>query len=65
MSVDTKTLKKYEIQNGAVVVFVVGSTAGITTIEYEPGVQKDFYGEILIIYQFLLYCLNVGIEFLN
>ena len=27
---------------GAVIVFVVGSTAAITTIEYEPGLQKDF-----------------------
>ena len=26
-----------EIRNGAVVLFVVGSTAGLTTIEYEPG----------------------------
>src|SRR5918994_2606482 len=38
----TKTVKESKIQNGAVVVFVVGSTAPITTIEYEPGLQKDF-----------------------
>ena len=38
----TKTIKESKIQNGAVVVFVVGSTAAITTIEYEPGLQKDF-----------------------
>ena len=38
----TKTVKESKIQNGAVVVFVVGSTAAITTIEYEPGLQKDF-----------------------
>ena len=38
----TKTLKESKIQNGAVIVFVVGSTAAITTIEYEPGLQKDF-----------------------
>jgi secondary thiamine-phosphate synthase enzyme len=37
-----KTVKESKIQNGAVVVFVVGSTAAITTIEYEPGLQKDF-----------------------
>ena len=37
----TKTVKESKIQNGAVVVFVVGSTAAITTIEYEPGLQKD------------------------
>jgi len=30
-----------KIENGAVIVFVVGSTAAITTIEYEPGLQKD------------------------
>ena len=38
----TKTVKESKIQNGAVVVFVVGSTAAITTIEYEPGLQKHF-----------------------
>lgn len=38
----TKTVKESKIQNGGVVVFVVGSTAAITTIEYEPGLQKDF-----------------------
>ena len=38
----TKTVKESKIQNGAVIVFVVGSTAAITTIEYEPGLQKDF-----------------------
>lgn len=30
------------IENGAVIIFVVGSTAAITTIQYEPGLQKDF-----------------------
>lgn len=30
-----------KIENGAVIVFVVGSTAAITTLEYEPGLQKD------------------------
>ncbi len=38
----TKTVEESKIQNGAVIVFVVGSTAAITTIEYEPGLQKDF-----------------------
>ena len=30
-----------EMQNGTATVFVSGSTAGITTIEYEPGLLKD------------------------
>ena len=38
----SKTVKESKIENGAVIVFVVGSTAAITTIEYEPGLQKDF-----------------------
>jgi secondary thiamine-phosphate synthase enzyme len=29
------------IESGSVTVFVPGSTAGITTIEYEPGLKKD------------------------
>jgi len=35
-------VKESKIENGVVIVFVVGSTAAITTIEYEPGLQKDF-----------------------
>jgi secondary thiamine-phosphate synthase enzyme len=38
----TKTVKESNIQNGAVLVFVVGSTPAITIKEYEPGLQKDF-----------------------
>jgi secondary thiamine-phosphate synthase enzyme len=30
------------LSNGAATVFVVGSTAAITTIEYEPGLVSDF-----------------------
>ena len=30
------------IENGTVTLFVIGSTAGLTTIEYEPGVLSDF-----------------------
>ena len=30
------------ISNGSVTVFVSGSTAGVTTIEFEPGVVSDF-----------------------
>lgn len=29
-------------RNGQVLIFVVGSTAGLTTIEFEPGLQRDF-----------------------
>ncbi len=29
------------LQEGAAVVFVVGSTAGLTTCEYEPGLEQD------------------------
>ncbi len=38
----SKIVKESKIENGAVIVFVVGSTTAITTIEYEPGLQKDF-----------------------
>jgi len=30
------------IENGTALVFVPGSTGGVTTIEYEPGLLKDF-----------------------
>jgi secondary thiamine-phosphate synthase enzyme len=30
------------IESGTVTVFISGSTAGVTTIEYEPGVVSDF-----------------------
>lgn len=32
----------HPIQEGSALVFVSGSTAGLTTIEFEPGLQKDF-----------------------
>lgn len=38
----SKIVKESKIENGVVIVFIVGSTAAITTIEYEPGLQKDF-----------------------
>jgi len=38
----SKIVEESKIENGAVIVFVVGSTAAITTIEYEPGLKKDF-----------------------
>ncbi|MDD5127638.1 MAG: secondary thiamine-phosphate synthase enzyme YjbQ [Dehalococcoidales bacterium] len=31
-----------KIRDGTATIFVVGSTAGITTIEYEPGLVADF-----------------------
>jgi secondary thiamine-phosphate synthase enzyme len=30
------------LQDGIVTIFVSGSTAAVTTIEYEPGLKKDF-----------------------
>jgi secondary thiamine-phosphate synthase enzyme len=38
----SKIVKESKIETGVVIVFVVGSTAAITTIEYEPGLQHDF-----------------------
>ncbi|MDP8208212.1 MAG: secondary thiamine-phosphate synthase enzyme YjbQ [Candidatus Electryonea clarkiae] len=37
-----RVLQKIGMSDGTVTVFVSGSTASITTIEYEPGLQKDF-----------------------
>lgn len=34
-------VRKHEFKHGQALVFVSGSTAGITTIEYEPGLLKD------------------------
>jgi secondary thiamine-phosphate synthase enzyme len=36
-----KALKDAQLNNGTLTVFVPGSTAGITTTEYEPGLLKD------------------------
>ena len=36
-----KVIKKSGLIKGTATVFVSGSTAGITTIEYEPGLLKD------------------------
>jgi secondary thiamine-phosphate synthase enzyme len=42
----TPFLREYvlesKLKNGNVVVFVPGSTGGLTTIEYEPGLLQDF-----------------------
>jgi len=35
-------LASHGLQSGQVTLFVSGSTAGLTTIEYEPGLEKDF-----------------------
>ena len=43
-------LREAELSNGTVTVFIPGSTAGITTTEYEPGLLKDlpaFYEKII------------------
>jgi secondary thiamine-phosphate synthase enzyme len=37
-----KAVHLNDIQNGIATIFVSGSTAAITTIEFEPGLQKDF-----------------------
>ena len=38
----TDILLESKIQNGVVIIFITGSTAGITTLEYEPNLVKDF-----------------------
>jgi secondary thiamine-phosphate synthase enzyme len=35
-------VRESELNNGIVNIFVAGSTAAITTIEYEPGLRYDF-----------------------
>jgi secondary thiamine-phosphate synthase enzyme len=37
-----KIVMDSQVVNGVVTVFINGSTAGITTIEYEPGLVADF-----------------------
>lgn len=34
-------LKKSELREGQALVFVAGSTAGVTAVEFEPGLVKD------------------------
>ena len=38
----SEALKESKLENGIVTAFVSGSTAAITTIEYEPGLKHDF-----------------------
>jgi len=37
-----KNVEESGVNSGIVTLFVVGSTAGITTIEYEPNLLSDF-----------------------
>jgi secondary thiamine-phosphate synthase enzyme len=37
----SELVKKSGVESGVVTVFVPGSTAGLTTIEYEPGLVED------------------------
>ena len=38
----SKAVKESKLRDGIVTVFISGSTAAVTTIEYEPGLQQDF-----------------------
>lgn len=42
-------VSKSEINEGIICVFVPGSTGSLTTIEFEPGLQKDFPQAMTII----------------
>jgi secondary thiamine-phosphate synthase enzyme len=35
-------IREGNLKNGIITVFVAGSTAAVTTIEYEPGLKRDF-----------------------
>jgi secondary thiamine-phosphate synthase enzyme len=37
-----RVVKEEKVNDGVATVFVPGSTAAVTTIEYEPGLMKDF-----------------------
>jgi secondary thiamine-phosphate synthase enzyme len=37
-----QAIKASRLEDGIVTIFVSGSTAAVTTIEYEPGLKKDF-----------------------
>ena len=38
----SKVVKESKVNDGIATIFVPGSTAAVTTIEYEPGLLKDF-----------------------
>jgi secondary thiamine-phosphate synthase enzyme len=38
----SKAIEGSKLKNGIVTIFIAGSTAAVTTIEYEPGLRTDF-----------------------
>lgn len=38
----SQAIEESSVSNGIATVFVAGSTAALTTIEYEPGLKHDF-----------------------
>ena len=42
IDITSQVANAIKLANGIVTVFIVGSTAAITTIEYEPGLKHDF-----------------------
>ena len=38
----SKAVEETDLKDGIVTIFVEGSTAAVTTIEYEPGLRTDF-----------------------
>ena len=38
----SEAVEETKLKDGIVTIFVAGSTAAVTTIEYEPGLQVDF-----------------------
>ena len=38
----SKAIEDSKLKQGIVTIFVAGSTAAVTTIEYEPGLKTDF-----------------------
>jgi secondary thiamine-phosphate synthase enzyme len=38
----SKAIADSKLEQGIVAIFVAGSTAAVTTIEYEPGLKTDF-----------------------
>ncbi|HEY7694463.1 MAG TPA: YjbQ family protein, partial [Nitrososphaeraceae archaeon] len=38
----SKILSQSKLKDGIVTIFISGSTAAVTTIEYEPGLRQDF-----------------------
>jgi secondary thiamine-phosphate synthase enzyme len=41
-----ETIRSSQIRNGLATIFIPGSTAGVTTMEYESGVIEDFKAAI-------------------